>query len=75
MNEYNNLFYQILVLIMLGIQIGLLYHLVRSLIQPKSDSLVNQNNRRVIVSPVNIPGPLGPNIIPTPFSTQIPIGK
>lgn len=88
MNEYINLGYQFLVLVMLGVQIGLLSHLVRRHIHPKPDSLVNQGDtnvslqtrvhqgdRNVMVPPVNIAAPMPPNLIPTPYSTQIPIGK
>ena len=62
------LIYQILVLLMLGVQIGLLSHLVRRNIYPKQESLavtqgdtnvslktnVHQGDRNVSVPPVNI---------------------
>ena len=65
------LIYQVLVLIFLGVQIGLLSHLVRRHIHPKTDSLVNQGDtnvslqtkvhqgdRNVMVPPINIGAPL-----------------
>lgn len=62
------LIYQILVLLMLGVQIGLLSHLVRRNIHPKQDGLavsqgdtnvslktnVHQGDRNVMVPPLNI---------------------
>jgi hypothetical protein len=66
------LIYQILVLLMLGVQIGLLSHLVRRNIHPKQESLavsqgdtnvslktnVHQGDRNVTVPPLNINVPL-----------------
>ena len=62
------LIYQILVLLMMGVQIGLLSHLVRRNIHPKQDSFavsqgdtnvslktnVHQGDRNVTVPPLNI---------------------
>ena len=62
-----SLIYQILVLLMMGVQIGLLSHLVRRHIFPKTESFVSQGDtnvslqtkvhqgdRNVMIPPVNV---------------------
>ena len=54
--------YQILVLLLMGVQIGFLYQLIRKKSEQPRTNYTN----------ITPPPPFQPNIIPTPFSGQIP---